>query len=46
MVCLSVDCWTVGIMEELINCIYGVTECGLLEGWHHGGVDRLHIWCV
>ena len=41
MVHLSVDCWTVGIMEELINCIYGVSECGLLEGWHHGACYRL-----
>ena len=46
MVCLSVDCWKDGIMEELIDCIYGVFECGLLEGGHHTGVDRLYIWCV
>ena len=41
MVCLSVDCWKVGIMEELIDCINDVFACGLLEGWHLGGVDRL-----
>ena len=42
----SVDCWKVGIMEALIDCIYGVSECGLLEFWPHGGVDKLYIWCV
>ena len=46
MVCLSVDCSKDGIIEELIDCIYGVSEGGLLEGWHHGGVDKLYIWCV
>ena len=46
MVCLSVDCWKVSIIQELIDCIYGVSECGLLEVWLHGGVDRLYIWCV
>ena len=47
MVCLSVDCWKVGIIEELIDCIYGVSECGLLEGWHHGGVDQtVYMVCL
>ena len=46
MVCLSVECSKDGIMEELIDCIYSVSECGLLEGWLHGGVDKLNRWCV
>ena len=46
MVRQSVDCWKVGIMEELIDCINDVFACGLLEFWPHGGVDKLYIWCV
>ena len=46
MVCLSVDCCKVSIIQELKDCVYGVSECGLLEGWYHGGNDRLCVWCV